>query len=49
MMDVLRSVAGVEFPAFLGTMEPEPAKSSADTATTIPSESVALINGDSAT
>lgn len=28
MMEVLRSVAGVEFPAFLGTMSPEAAAGS---------------------
>jgi len=49
MMDVLRSVAGVEFPAFLGTMAQEPAKSAGDATTATASESVALIKGDSAT
>ena len=49
MMEVLRSVAGVEFPAFLGTMAQESAKSANDATTATPSESVALIKGDSAT
>jgi hypothetical protein len=32
MMDVLRTVAGVELPAFLGTMTPETTPSAAPTA-----------------
>ena len=45
MMDVLRSVAGVEFPAFLGTMAQEPAAAtSTDVTIVTPSDSIQLAN-----
>ena len=45
MMDVLRSVAGVEFPAFLGTMTQEPAAAtSTDVTIVTPSDSIQLAN-----